>query len=134
MSVFYLDTSAALKLLAEESHSVAFASFFDDHQSDSWVSSRLLRVELMRSVTRVRPAARAAARELLDTFTYISIDDEIIESAMAEPELKLRSLDAIHLATARALQSDLEGLVTYDDRLSVAAQRAGMTVVSPRDK
>ena len=47
-----------------------------------------------------------------------------------EPEA-LRSLDAIHLATAERLGADLGGLITYDDRLAHAARRLGLRVSSP---
>jgi predicted nucleic acid-binding protein len=52
---------------------------------------------------------------------------------MNEPDRMLRSLDAIHLATARLLGADLAGLVTYDDRLASAARDARITVIDPRD-
>nr|MDT0658882.1 type II toxin-antitoxin system VapC family toxin [Micromonospora sp. DSM 115978] len=133
MSVYYLDTSAALKLLAEESHSRAFAAFYDDHPGASWISSALLRVEVIRAVARVLPAALPDARELLLAFDYITIDDEIVDAAMNEPDRMLRSLDAIHLATARVLGTDLTGVITYDDRLARAAAEAGMPVIVPRD-
>jgi predicted nucleic acid-binding protein len=52
---------------------------------------------------------------------------------MSEPDRGLRSLDAIHLATARVLVPELDGLVTYDERLRKAATDAGLPVISPRD-
>ncbi|MBB5788627.1 PIN domain-containing protein [Jiangella mangrovi] len=131
MSVFYLDTSAALKLLADEEHSAAFAGFYDANASASWVSSALLRVEVVRAVARALPAALPDARDLLTAFDFIAIDDDIVERAMDEPDRMLRSLDAIHLATARVLDADLDALVTYDDRLAAAAVDAGMTVLKP---
>lgn len=133
MSLYYVDTSAALKLLADESHSRSFAAFYDENTSASWVSSALLRIEVMRAVGRVMPAALPDARELLLAFDYVNIDDEVVETAMNEPDRMLRSLDAIHLATARVLGSDLDGLATYDDRLAIAAKDAGIPVVQPRD-
>lgn len=133
MSVYYVDTSAALKLLAEESHSRAFAAFYDEHSRASWVSSALLRIEVIRAVARVMPVALPDARDLLLAFDYVNIDDEIVDAAMNEPDRMLRSLDAIHLATARVLGPDLTGVVTYDDRLATAAGDAGMSVVAPRD-
>ena len=133
MSVYYVDTSAALKLLALESHSKPFAQFYDDHTDATWVSSALLRVEVMRAVTRALPVAIPDARELLLAFDFVSIDDGIIDSATNEPDPMLRSLDAIHVATARAFGADLDGLATYDDRLAGAARTAGMTIISPRD-
>jgi predicted nucleic acid-binding protein len=133
VSLYYVDTSAALKLLARESHSIALAAFYDAHTTSSWVSSVLLRIEVIRAVTRGLPAALPEARELLLAFDYIAIDDDVVDSAMNEPDVKLRSLDAIHLATARLLGSDLAGLITYDDRLATAARDARITVICPRD-
>jgi uncharacterized protein len=54
-----------------------------------------------------------------------------VETAMNEPDRALRSLDAIHLATARVLAEDLDGLVTYDARLATAASDAGLVIISP---
>lgn len=132
MSLYYIDTSAALKLLAEESHSRAFAAFYDESAGASWVSSAFLRIEVVRAVSRVMPAALPDARALLLAFDYVSIDDEVVDAAMNEPDRMLRSLDAIHLATARVLGPDLDGLATYDDRLAVAAKDAGILVIDPR--
>lgn len=133
MSLYYIDTSAALKLLAEEKHSQAFAKFYDESAGASWVSSALLRIEVIRAVSRVMPAALPEARALLLAFNYVSIDDEVVDAAMNEPDRMLRSLDAIHLATARVLGSDVIGIATYDDRLAAAAKDAGIMVIDPHD-
>jgi hypothetical protein len=133
VSLYYADTSAVIKLLAEETHSKAFAAFYDSHADAEWVSSALLRIEVTRAVARVAPALLPDARDLLSAFSYIAIDDEIVEAAMDEPDRALRSLHAIHLATARIVGSDLDGLVTYDIRLTTAASGAGLVVVSPQD-
>lgn len=133
MSLYYVDTSAALKLLAQESHSIALATFYDAHTTSSWVSSALLRIEVIRAVTRGLPAALPEARDLLLAFDYITIDDEVVDAAMNEPDRMLRSLGAIHLATARLLGTGLAGMVTYDDRLARAARDARITVIDPRD-
>jgi predicted nucleic acid-binding protein len=66
-------------------------------------------------------------------FSCIAIDDEVVEAAMNEPDRSLRSLDAIHLATARILGPDLDAIVSYDDRLIKATNDAGLTTVSPRN-
>jgi uncharacterized protein len=133
VSLYYADTSAVIKLLAEETHSKAFAAFYDSHADAEWVSSALLRIEVTRAVARAAPALLPDARDLLSAFSYIAIDDEIVEAAMDEPDRALRSLDAIHLATARIVGPDLDGLVTYDTRLTTAASGAGLVVVSPQD-
>lgn len=133
MSLYYADTSAVIKLLAEETHSRAFAAFYDAHADAEWVSSALLRIEVTRAVTRAMPALVPDARELLQAFSTIAIDDDVIEAAISEPDRALRSLDAIHLATARILGPDLDAIVSYDDRLVKAATDAGLTTVVPRD-
>ena len=132
MSLYYADTSAVTKLLAEESHSKAFAAFYDAHADAEWVSSALLRIEVTRAVTRAMPALLPDARDLLLAFSFVAIDDDIVEGAMSEPDRGLRSLDAIHLATARVLRDDMNAVVSYDDRLLKAATDAGLPVASPR--
>jgi predicted nucleic acid-binding protein len=133
VSLYYADTSAVIKLLVEETDSKAFAAFYDAHSDAEWVSSALLRIELTRAVARAMPALLPDARELLLAFSCIAIDDDIVEGAITEPDRGLRSLDAIHLATARILAPELDALVTYDDRLLRAATDAGLVIVSPRD-
>ena len=131
MSLYYADTSAVIKLLVEETDSKAFAAFYDAHSDAEWVSSALLRIELTRAVARAMPALLPDARELLLAFSCIAIDDDIVEGAMSEPDRGLRSLDVIHLATARILAPELDAFVTYDDRLLRAATDAGLVIVSP---
>ena len=133
MSLYYADTSAVIKLLTEETNSKAFAAFYDSNADAEWVSSALLRIEVMRAVARTVPALLPDARDLLTAFSYIAIDDDIVEAAMNEPDRSLRSLDAIHLATARILGSDLDALITYDARLITAANDAGLLTAAPRD-
>jgi predicted nucleic acid-binding protein len=133
VSLYYADTSAVVKLLVEETDSRAFADFYDAHADDEWVSSTLLRIEIARAVVRARPALLPDARDLLSAFSYIAIDEEIVDAAMNEPDRTLRSLDAIHLAAARILAPELEAFVTYDDRLLKAASDAGIETISPRD-
>ena len=133
MSVYYLDTSAALKLLAEEAHSKGVCCLLRRERECLLDQFLLLRFETIRAVTRVLPAALPDARDLLLAFDLISIDDDIVDAAMNEADKMLCSLDAIHLATARVLGSDLTGLTTYDDRLASAASDAGLPVISPRD-
>jgi predicted nucleic acid-binding protein len=131
VSLYYADTSAVIKLLVEETYSKAFAAFYDGHAGAEWVSSALLQIELTRAVARAVPALLPDARDLLTAFSYIAIDDEIVDAAMNEPDRGLRSLDAIHLATARILAPELDALVTYDDRLSRAAADAGLAAAAP---
>lgn len=96
-----------------------------------WVSSALLRIELSRAVIRARPPLLPDARDLLLAFSSIAIDDDIVEGAMNEPDRGLRSLGAIHLATARILGPELDAVVSYDHCLLKAATDAGLPVASP---
>ena len=133
MTLYYADTSAVIRLLAEETHSPALATFYDENADAEWVSSALLKIELTRAVTRVMPVLLPDARDLLRAFSYVSIDDDIVEAAMNEPDRGLRSLDVIHLATARIFGDELDALVSYDDRLVRAAGEAGLPTASPRE-
>lgn len=132
MTLYYADTSVVLKLLVEEEHSEAFAAFFDSAPEVRWISSVLLRIEAIRVVTRARPALLPDAKELLAAFDTISITDEIARGAEEEPDRSLRSLDTIHLATARMLGGAVTAFVTYDSRLLGAVADAGIAVLSPR--
>jgi len=133
VSLYYADTSAVIKLLVEESHSKAFAAFYDAHADAEWVSSALSRIELTRAVTRALPALLPDARDLLLAFSFVAIDDDIVQGAMNEPDRGLHSLHAIHLATARILGEDLDAIVSYDNRLLNAATDTGLATASPRD-
>lgn len=133
MSLYYADTSAVIKLLVEETDSRAFAAFYDTHADAEWVSSALLRIEVTRAVARALPALLPEARDLLLAFSYVAIDDDVVDGATNEPGRGLRSLDAIHLATARIFAPELDAIATYDDRLIKAANDAGLATVSPRD-
>jgi len=85
VSLYYADTSAVIKLLAEETHSRAFAAFYDAHGDAEWVSSALLRIEVTRAVARAMPSLLPDARDLLLAFSSIAIDEDIVEGAMNEP-------------------------------------------------
>lgn len=133
MSLYYLDTSAAFKLLVDEPHADALTAFYREHLDEEWVSSDLLRIETVRSIRRDHPGQMPDTSALLDSFSFLPIDDETVLAAMNEPDPHLRSLDAIHLATARMLGPELTGLLTYDERLAAAAKDAGIEVIAPRD-
>ncbi len=68
---------------------------------------------------------------MLDSITLLSLPAETFERAVELEPLLLRSLDAIHLAAALELGDELDGIVTYDDRLSDAAELLGVAVLSP---
>ena len=85
----------------------------------------------MRAVRRVVPDRALLAREVLDSVTLIEVTSALFAEAGRLDPPALRSLDAIHLAVALDLGDDLDGLVTYDERLGDAAMANGVAVVAP---
>jgi len=128
--VFYLDTSAAAKLVVTEPGSKALQSWLASREGRI-ASSDLLRTELLRATRRAAPDQMVQARAVLDAVILIRMPTAVFErAATLEPDL-LRSLDSLHLAAAMELGDDLEGVVTYDRRLAQAAEALGIRVVSP---
>ncbi len=127
---FYLDTSAAAKLVVAETGSTAMVSWSAAHEGQV-VSSDLLRTELLRATRRAAPGRMPRARTALDALTLVSLSALTFERAGALGPDELRSLDALHLAAALELGDELDGIVTYDERLAEAAARHGVEVVAP---
>jgi len=131
VSALYLDSSAFVKLVVEESESAVLRTFVANGGARR-VSSALLRTESLRAVRHLGPEALATVREGLRRVDLIGIDDRILDTAGSlEPQV-LRTLDAIHLATALAVGDDLDAIVTYDERMVEAARLIGLATVTPR--
>ena len=128
---FYVDTSAAMKLVAAEVSSAAMLRWAKAHHEDL-VSSDLLRIELLRAVRRGGHPDLERARSVLDSLTLITLPTSTFERAGGFEMEGLRSLDALHLASALELGDELEGIVTYDQRLADAARSFGLAIVAPR--
>lgn len=127
---FYFDTSALVKLVSRETETPALRAWIDAADPIP-VASDLVRTELLRAVRRRDPAAAVDVRTVLDTLTLLSIPSSVFDAAGLLAPLELRSLDAVHLASALSIGDDLEGLVTYDARMADAARAAGISVVAP---
>jgi predicted nucleic acid-binding protein len=130
-SLLYLESSAIVKMVVREPESAALVALLQEWRQH--VSSALSRVEVTRAVRRaggvfadVRKSERAFERIAL-----IGIEPAILATAADLDPRELRSLDAIHLATALALGRDLAALVTYDRRMQQAARGAGLVVWAP---
>jgi predicted nucleic acid-binding protein len=129
--VIYLDTSAFVRLVRGERETPALQAFLRDRPAGPPVSSALLVVETRRAVLREAPDQLARTDLLLTRIGQVDVTRSVLEAASRLPDPGLRSLDAIHLATALQLAGDLEALVTYDGRLAAAAGRQKLPVVSP---
>lgn len=126
----YLDTSAFLKLVIEERHSASMQSWAEHNDAEVF-SSDLLRTEALRAARRYSLEALARARLYIDALTLISLPSGTFERAAELDPAILRSLDALHLGAALTLADELEGVVTYDERLKHAASLHGVAVISP---
>lgn len=127
---FYLDTSAAVKLVVEEAGSKALRAWLQQVTAPI-VSSDLIRTELLRATRRGAPEQVQRARAVLDSLVLVTMSTPIFEhAATLDPDV-LRSLDALHLAAALDLGDDLDGIITYDDRLATAAAALGIAVIAP---
>jgi uncharacterized protein len=123
----YVDASAFVKLVLLDAESGVLESALREWR---WISSALLEVELLRAVRRRKPSEVAAARRLLTTGELIEIGPAIRRAAS---ELDgLRTLDAIHLASALSLDDHIGAFFAYDERLIAAAQAHGLTVSVPQ--
>lgn len=128
--MIYLDTSAALKLVLPETETQALELWIAERAGQPRISSRLLRIELLRTVGRYAPHRAERAHVILSGIVLTSIDDAA-NSAETIGDPLLRSLDAVHLATAQSMNPALSAFVTYDKRLAAAASALGLPVEAP---
>ena len=126
----FLDTSALAKLVVAEPESDALRTWLlaDDRGP---VACDLARTELLRAVRRVAPDRAVRAREVLDRVTLLTVTSATFDAAGRLDPPALRTLDAVHLAAALVLGDDLDGLVSYDQRLADAARLHGVAVLAP---
>lgn len=126
----YLDSSAIVKLVVTEAESGALRRYLVKHREH--VSSALARVEVCRAVRRTdaSEAMSRRAEQVLARIGLVALDEPLLHDAAALSPTGLRSLDAVHLATALSLDG-LDVVVTYDRRLDAAASEAGLAVESP---
>lgn len=128
---WYIDASAFLKLIFAEPESRELVRFVESSsRADNIYSSQLLATEAGRAVEREgRP--QGLVDDQLRRVALLLPSAPTFEAARHIAPASLRSLDAIHLATAAELGTDLEGLISYDTRLIEAARAVGILTVSP---
>lgn len=125
----YLDSSAIVKLAVEEPESTALRRYL--RRRKPLVSSALARAEVARALLPIGEAAVGRGHDVLNRLELIRINDRVLNAAGALLPEELRTLDAIHLATAHQLGRDLQQLITYDDRLRAAAETLGYRTNTP---
>lgn len=125
----YLDSSAIVKLAVREPESEALRKHL--RRRRPWMSSSLARTEVLRALLPGGERATAAGRAVLARCDLVRVNDRLLNLAGAMQPAELRSLDAIHLATAQRLGEDVGEVVVYDERLAAAARDMGYRVSSP---
>lgn len=128
--MIYLDTSAALKLVLPEPETERLELWIAERAGIPRVSSRLLRIEMLRAVSRNAPHRIGRANVILSAVALLSMDD-VAPTAEVIGDKTLRSLDAVHLATAHEIRTDLTAFVCYDRRLCDSAGALGLPVAAP---
>jgi predicted nucleic acid-binding protein len=128
--MIYLDTSAALKLVVAEPETARLELWMAERAGIPRVSSRLLRVEMWRAVTGAAPHRTSRANVVLAAIALLSMDD-VAPAAEVTGDTTLRSLHAIHLATAHQIRTDLSAFVCYDNRLQDSGHALGLPVEAP---
>ncbi len=131
MTAWYLDSSAIVKFAVAEPESEALQAWREQLATDDVLMTCELAVaEVLRAVRRVDGDVTVALAHL-DALEQLTMDRDLMLAAGGVPPAGIRTLDAIHLAAARAVGDDLAGLVTYDDRMTTAAQAVGLTTLAP---
>lgn len=132
--MIYLDSAAIVKLIRPEKETGALHAWLAGEPDKTLVASSLVTTEVPRALRRADPSRLVAVPTILAKLNRVPIDDTVLATAAAYPDPMLRTLDAIHLASAQTLVLEgipLTALVTYDKRLLAAAAEAGLPTAAP---
>ncbi len=131
MTTVYLDASALVKTLVRESETDALRSYLASQERR--VTSRVATIEIPRAVARkqLQEPTATTIESGLGALALIELTEEIAAAAARVSPPSLRTLDAIHLASALTLGNELVAMVTYDVRLADAARSLGLPVEAP---
>jgi predicted nucleic acid-binding protein len=125
----YVDSSAIVKLAVAEPESRALRHFLSRRQP--LVSSALALTEVVRALTPSGMEAVLRGEEVLRRIALMRVNDRLLRAAGRMQPRELRSLDAIHLASASELGPSVKQIVTYDERMAAAATAGGWSVAAP---
>ena len=130
--MIYVDSNALVKMVTVEDETDALMSYLEQNDDGVLVSSELARLEVGRVLIRKRVPGfvRADAEQLLSGVVQRNIS-VVLDDAQNFPQRYLRSLDAIHLATAVQLGDTLSQFISYDECLADAARELNLPVLSP---
>jgi hypothetical protein len=128
--VAYLDSSALVKLALAEAETDSLWDAVEQWQRR--VTSKIGIVEVLRTVRRRNPGAEQLARRILAHTGLLAVEDGLLVAAVTVEPVPLRALDAVHLASALRIRSQLIAFVSYDRQQLEAAEALGLPVASPR--
>jgi uncharacterized protein len=128
----YIDTSAYVKLPLEEAGHEGLR--FELSRWDGYVSSMLLGVEAIRACSRYGSDCAKDARAWLEGVTLLPLDDTVLDVATSLPPANVKTLDALHLATALTVREEIGAFFTYDQRLAEAAADHGLPVAQSGER
>lgn len=128
MNRWYVDSSAALKLVIEEPESAALAAAIEADQPDL-LGSWLLETEMRRIVARHPNVSHQVVSDVLEGINLLAMPSWLFREASYLPGSHLRAPDALHLAAATSCGAD--HLVTYDVRMAESARLLGLRVLAP---
>lgn len=128
--MIYLDSSALVKLVVTEQETPQLSDWLKSRTGIVRVTSWLARVEVVRAVLEDGEAAVRLARAILVELDQVPLTPDLLDEAGTLSQ-QVRSLDAIHLASALRFGPELEAFVAYDKRLLAAAEQAGLPTASP---
>lgn len=142
--MIYFDTCALMRLVRQDERTPALSRFIDENAGSRWFASELAKAEIARAVRRVNhsdhgrlldaerlEAELRHAENLCDHLDLVPVSSRVLSDAATLRQPFLRTLDAIHLATAMAIRTGISAFVTYDKRLASAAEETGLPVVAP---
>ena len=125
---WYIDSSAILKLIFIEKETAEL----DKVMNNAMVTSTFTRVEVKRAVSRINPEKLVVANDVLSQLQYTELDPQTMQLAEAfTPDITLRTLDAIHVASVLQINRAVQGIITYDKQMIASAQNMGIRVLSP---
>jgi len=129
--LIYLDSSAIVKLAHAEVHSDALRDWLDARIDVGWTSSVLAEIETFRALARYASSDVSRLAPVLDQIELLPLGRRTRMRAQAIQPMTVRSLDAIHIATALGRGARITAFVGYDGRMNAAAKAAGLPVNTP---
>ena len=128
-NAFFVDSSVLLRAIVDSSYSAAAWFQSTAAKGAQFVGSRLLEVEVRRIVRNIG-ADQSIVSEYLDEFTLLTIDNALLDEAIAIPH-RLGGADSIHVASALRVGQRTVTLVTHDAQMAAAANALGFSVLDP---